>query len=77
MLGALALRRDFIKISERPGVSGQLGEALLKQQEKLFELWHRVHDGTFDRAEFIAAASLIRASIKALLQEGAEMRNWL
>lgn len=75
MLGALALRRDFIKISERPGVSGQLGEALLKQQEKLFELWHRVRDGTFDRAEFIAAASLIRASIKALLQEGAEMRN--
>jgi hypothetical protein len=35
------LKRDFIKISERPGVSGQLGEALVKQQEKLFELWHR------------------------------------
>lgn len=33
------LKREFIKISERPGVSGQLGEALLKQQEKLFELW--------------------------------------
>lgn len=30
------LRREFIKISERPGVSAQLGTALVKQQEKLF-----------------------------------------
>ncbi len=65
------LRRDFIKISERPGVSKQLGEALVKQQEKLFELWHRVRDGTSSRAEFIAAASLIRAAVQALLQEAA------
>lgn len=65
------LRRDFIKISERPGVSGQLGEALVKQQEKLFELWHRVRDGTLSRAEFIAAANQIRTSVKALLLEGA------
>lgn len=33
------LKREFIKISERPGVSGQLGAALVKQQQKLFELW--------------------------------------
>ncbi len=65
------LRRDFIKISERPGISKQLGQALVKQQEKLFELWHRVRDGTLSRAEFIAAASLIRAAVQALLQEAA------
>ena len=40
------LRREFIKISERPGISAELGTALVKQQEKLFELWHRVRDGT-------------------------------
>ncbi len=40
------LKREFIKISERSGVSGELGEALVKQQKKLFELWHRVRDGT-------------------------------
>ena len=33
------LRREFIKISERPGVCKELGTALVKQQEKLFELW--------------------------------------
>ncbi len=33
------LKREFIKISERTGVSKQIGNALVKQQEKLFELW--------------------------------------
>lgn len=33
------LRREFIKISEHPGVSKELGTALVKLQEKLFELW--------------------------------------
>jgi transposase len=65
------LKREFIKISERPGVSSQLGEALVKQQEKLFELWHRVRDGTLARSEFREAAHLIREQVKALLQEGA------
>ena len=46
------LRREFIKISERPGVSKELGIALVKQQEKLFELWHRVRDGTLTRCDF-------------------------
>lgn len=65
------LRRDFIKISERSGVCGALGEALVKQQEKLFELWHWVRDGTLGRDQFIAAALPIRLDVKALLQEGA------
>lgn len=46
------LRREFIKISERPGASKQLGTALVKHQEKLFELWHRVRDGTLARCDF-------------------------
>ncbi len=43
------LRRDFIKISERQGVAKELGTALVKQQEKLFALWHKVRDGTLTR----------------------------
>lgn len=46
------LKREFIKISERPGVSADIGNNLVKQQEKLFELWHRVRDGTLSRPEF-------------------------
>jgi len=47
------LKRDFTKIAERSGVSEALGQALLKQQERLFELWHRVRDGTLERCQFI------------------------
>ena len=66
------LIREVFKISERPGVSQELGTALLKQQEKLFELWHRVRDGTLARCEFALVVKDIRCQIKELLQEAAD-----
>lgn len=66
------LKREFIKISERPGVSKEIGNALVKQQEKLFELWHRVRDGTLRRSEFQFSVQEIRNSIKSSLEEAAE-----
>lgn len=66
------LRREFIKISERLGVSKELGTALVKQQEKLFELWHRVRDGTLPRGGFIKLVEDIRFEIKTTLQEAAD-----
>ena len=66
------LRREFIKISERPGVSADLGAALVKQQEKLFELWHRVRDGTLKRCEFQFLVQEIRTSLLTTLQEAAD-----
>lgn len=68
------LRREFIKISERPGVSKELGTALVKQQEKLFELWHRVRDGTLPRGGFIELVEDIRFEIKTTLQEAADYK---
>ena len=65
------LRRDFIRISERSGVSKSLGEALLGEQKKLFEFWYRVRDGTMSRAEFIDAVQLLRTRVQTLLSEGA------
>ena len=72
------LRREFIKISERPGVSAQLGTTLVKQQDKLFELWHRVRDGTINRDDFINLVQDIRASIQATLLEADnyEVATW-
>ena len=66
------LRRDFIKISERSGVSKELGTALAKQQEKVFELWHRVRDGTLARCDFVELVKDIRLQVKAKLQEAAD-----
>ncbi|MFN6452928.1 MAG: IS66 family transposase [Nostoc sp. EfeVER01] len=65
------LKREFIKISERPGVSSDIGNTLLKQQEKLFELWHRVRDGTLKRCEFQLLVQPIRNTINSSLQEAA------
>ena len=65
------LRREFIKISERSGVSTELGTDLIKQQEKLFELWHRVRDGTLERSEFQLLVQFIRANLKSSLEEAA------
>ena len=61
-------RREFIKISERPGVTKELGTALVKQQERLFELWHRVRDGTLTRNEFQLLVHEIRTSVKSTLE---------
>lgn len=66
------LRREFLKISERPGVSKELGTALVKQQEKLFELWHRVRDGTLTRCDFVCLVKDIRDSIKVTLHEASD-----
>jgi transposase len=65
------LKREFIKISERPGISQDIGNTLVGQQEKLFELWHRVRDGTLSRCEFQLLVPEIRNSIKSNLQETA------
>lgn len=66
------LKREFIKISERPGVSSNIGNALVQQQEKLFELWHRVRDRTSSRCEFQKLVTPIRSTIKSCLQEVAD-----
>jgi transposase len=65
------LKRDFIRISERRGVSGELGRGLLKQQKALFELWYQVRDGTLNRKDFISLVTPIQSAIHCLLEEGA------
>ena len=66
------LKREFIKISERTGVSAQLGIDLLEQQKQLFQLWYQVRDGTLTRDDFIQSAHPIRVQVKALLQQAAD-----
>jgi len=65
------LKRDFIAIAERTGVSKALGEALLEQEQQLFQYWYQVRDGTYSRLEFVDAAVPIRQRVTALLEEGA------
>ena len=65
------LIREFQKFADRGGASQAIGEALLAQAHKLFELWHRIRDGTLTREGFAAAVVEIRAAVHKWLAEGA------
>jgi transposase len=65
------LKRDFIQIAERSGVSKSLREALLKQEKSIFELWHRFREGKITRSELMPEMEGLRLQIKTLLSEGA------
>lgn len=65
------LIREFQKIADRGDESQKIGEGLLAQAHKLFELWHRVRDGTLTREGFAAAVVKIRAAVEKCLAEGA------
>ena len=64
------LVREFQKIAERGEESQRIGEGLLTQARKLFELWHRVRDGTLTREGFAAAVVEIRNEVQQWLAEG-------
>ena len=64
------LQRDFQAMLERGGESARVGQALLDQAQRLFDLWHRVRDGTLNRTDFQTAVQPIQAQVHALLQEG-------
>jgi transposase len=62
------LKRDFIKISERPGFSGTVGALLLKQEKQLFNLWHQFRNEEITRPELEQAAQPIQARVSRLLK---------
>lgn len=65
------LKRDFTRIAERSGVSQAIGEGLLEQEKKLFQLWYRVRDGTLTPEAFRHAVQPIQSEVNRWLQEGA------
>jgi hypothetical protein len=65
------LKREFTRMSERKGVSRQLGRDLLAQQKRLFRLWAKVRDGTLSFENFQTSVLPIRKRLKELLEEGA------
>lgn len=64
------LLRDFQAFVDRKGESAVIGQALLKQATHMFDLWHRVRDGTLSRPDFQHAMRPIQREVEALLQLG-------
>ena len=67
------LKRDFIQISERTGVSNEIGDSLLEQEKKLFNLWYQFRNGQITRLELGQAVEPIKVEVVSILQETAEI----
>jgi transposase len=64
------LLRDFEAIRGRGGPSEEIGDALLAQAHQMFTWWHRVRDGTLQRASFRSYMSPLRREVERLLAAG-------
>ncbi len=65
------LRRDFQAMIDRNNGGSPIGERLRERSDRLSHHWHRVRDGTLDRAGFASRAGRLRRQIKRTLSEGA------
>jgi transposase len=65
------LRRDFQAMIDRANGGSPFGERLLGRSDRLFHHWHRVRDGTLDRAGFASRAGRLRRQIQEALEGGA------
>jgi transposase len=65
------LRRDSQAMIDRKNGGSGFGERLLERSDRLFHHWHRVRDGTLDRAGFASRAGRLRVQIKEALGDGA------
>jgi transposase len=68
------LKRDFIQISERSGISAQVGSSLLKQEKQLFNLWHQFRAGQLTRPELEQAVQPIQARVSRILKRMSKIR---
>lgn len=63
------LIRNFKALAEE--YAPEIAEALLAETKTMFQLWHRVRDGTLKRSSFRTYLSPLRQRVEALLRKGA------
>jgi transposase len=65
------LCRDFQAMIDRKNGGSPFGERPLDRSDRLFHHWHRVREGTLDRAGFASRAARLRRQIKQARSDGA------
>ena len=68
------LKRDFIQISERVGVSAEIGASLLEEEKQLFNLWYKFRNDQITRTELAQAVDPIKTSVLSILRETAKIQ---
>lgn len=64
------LKRDFQAMVDRGGQSALVGEALLKEVEEVFTLWHQLRDGKISRKQLHEEIAPVERRVKELLKRG-------
>jgi transposase len=65
------LKREFLAISERDGVSAEIGDGLLEQVKEIFKAWHELKAGSLSREAFQRQMEPVQARVKNLIEKGA------
>jgi transposase len=66
------LKRNFQALVDRGGPGAAIGQWALKEQGRIFALWHRFRDGEIDRQELQRGLKPIKARFGRLLERGKE-----
>jgi transposase len=69
------LCRDFVSFSERGGVTGDIGQDLLKLTQKMFEWWDELGDGKIARSTFRRRMRAVRRDVEEFLEMGEEQSS--
>lgn len=69
------LKRDFQAFVDRGGGSQKIGQALLVQVKRLFNLWHKLRNSNLSREEFQQAIKPVEERVKKLLEAGAQTEH--
>ena len=69
------LAREFVGFSERGGVTGDIGDDLLKLIQKMFEWWDELGDGKISRATFRRRMRPVRRDVEEFLEMGKEQSS--
>ena len=68
------LRRDFQAMIDRGGPGKAIGQALLQQSNRLFELWHQFREGMLSRPRLQRAMKPVREAVRLTLERGSRCR---
>ena len=66
------LKRDFVKMSERPAAEGMIGRVLVGLTQKLFTVWRQHRNGRCSREESLAALAPLREALESSIVLGSE-----
>jgi transposase len=64
------LKREFLAIKERGGISAEIGDGLLEEVKEIFEAWYELKAGSLSREGFQQKMEPVQAKVKELIQKG-------